>query len=251
VEVKQVTLTEYSTNQNLSTTISLANDGLLRGVGSKQIVIVSTANPIISVNSNLNDITKSAVIENLILYGNGTNTGILLQDLYNCQIRNVTILNCDVGIKLQSTEGGWSQSNHIQHVRMSYVNKGIQFAPGGTNNFGFTHIEDVGIALNNAQNLRGIEIGTGCKPYSSFIKANVWSSQASDGMWIDGEVKYCLINFNHEKTSQGAGGNGVYLGQNASIGSSINQSFFIVAGNLSQAISNPYSKTNDIVYKTY
>ncbi|XHH08614.1 MAG: hypothetical protein ACFCUE_13755 [Candidatus Bathyarchaeia archaeon] len=245
-----MTLIEYTTNQTLSTTINLPNDGLLRGVGSKQIVITSTANPIISVDSNLADSTRSAVIENIILCGNATNIGIFLQNIYNCQVRNVTIVNCDIGIKLMSANGGWSQSNHIQHVRMSYVNKGIQFAPGATNNFGFTHIEDVGISLNNTANLRGIEIGTGCKPYSSFIKANVWSSQACDGLWVDGELKYCLINFNHEKCTSGAGGNGIYIGQNASIGTT-NQNFFLAAGNLSQAINNPYSKTHDIVYKTY
>ncbi|MCW4025732.1 MAG: hypothetical protein NWF01_12000 [Candidatus Bathyarchaeota archaeon] len=246
-----MTLIEYNTNQTLNTTINLPSDGLLRGVGSKQIVITSTANPIISVNSNLAENYKSAVIENVILCGNTSNIGILLENIYNCQVRNVTIVNCDIGIKLISSDGGWSQSNHIQHVRMSYVNKGIQFAPGATNNFGFTHIEDVGISLNDTANLRGIEIGTGCKPYASFIKANVWSSQACTGMWVDGEIKYCLINFNHEKCTAGAGGNGIYLGPNASIGSNINQSFFLAAGNLSTAVSNPYSKANDIVSKTY
>jgi hypothetical protein len=251
MEVKYMTLTEYTSNQTLSSTINLATDGLLRGVGSKQITITSSANPIISVNSNLGDMTKTAVIENIILYGNGTNTGILLQNLYNCQVRNVTIVNCDTGIKITATGTGWSQSNHIQHVRMKSVNKGIQFAAGGTNNFAFTHVEDVGISLNDAQNLNGIEIGTGCKPYSSFIKANVWSSQQCIGMWVDGEIKYCLINFNHEKTTSGSAGSGVYLASNAVIGSSINQSFFLAAGNIATPVNNPYSKANDIVYKTY
>ena len=249
--MKILTVIEYTTTQNLSSTINLASDGLLRGVGSKQIIINSTANPIISVASNLSDLVKTALIENVIIFGNGTNTAILLQNVFNCQIRNVSIVNCDTGVKLTSTGSGWSQSNHIQHVRMSYVNKGVQFAPGGTNNFGFTHIEDVNISLNNSQNLNGIEIGTGCKPYSSFIKANVWSSQQCNGIYCDGEIKYCLINFNHEKTTSGAAGCGVYLGSNAVIGSSINQSFFVAAGNLGSAVCNPYSKANDIVYKTY
>jgi hypothetical protein len=245
-----MTLTEYTSNQNPGSTINLAMDGLLRGVGSKQISITSSANPIIRVNSNLSDITKSAVIENLTIWGNGSNTGILLQDVYNCLIRNITLVNCDAGVKLTATGSGWTQSNRIKHVRMGWVNKGIQFAPGGTNNFGFTHIDDVGISLRDAQNLNGIEIGAGCKPYSSFIKANVWSTQSCRGMYLDGEVKYCLINFNHEKTTSGAAGYGVYIGPNATIGSN-NQSFFVAAGNLSSAVYNPYSKAHDIVSKTY
>lgn len=248
-----MTLTEYSSNQNLSSTINLASDGLLRGIGSKQITITSSANPIISVNSNFGDITKSAVIENLIIAGNGSNVGILLQDVIHCKVRNVTIVNCDVGIRLTATDDNWAEANQIEHVRIKDVNKGIQFAPGGRsdNSRAFTFINDVGISLKDAQNLRGIEVGTGCRIYSSFIKANVWSTQPCDGMWIDGLVTLCFINLNHEKTTSGTGGCGVNIGQNATIGSNVNQSFFLVAGNLATPVYNPYNKSHDIVYKTY
>jgi hypothetical protein len=256
-----LTLTQYTSDQNLSSTINLAVDGLLRGTGSKQVKIRSSANPIISVNSNLSDLTKSAVIENLRIEGvNGTETGILLQNVYNCKIRNISVENCALGIKLTSTGSGWSQSNRMEHVRMRGVNKGIQFAPGGTNNFGFTHIDDVGISLKYVSDSRGIEIGTGCKPYSSFIKTTIWSgADGCYGMWIDGEEKYSLINLVFERLGDtGSGGKGVYLGQNSSIGSN-NQSFFLAAGNLkanppvseADVIENTYGKAHDIVWKWY
>jgi hypothetical protein len=252
-----MTLTEYSSDQNLSSPISLVSDELLRGLGSKQITITSSANPIISVNSNFDDITKSAAIENIIIVGNGSNTGILLQDVLHSKVRNVTIVNCDVGIKLTATGDNWTEANQIEHVRIKDVNKGIQFAPGGRsdNSRAFSYINDVGISLNDAQNLRGIEIGTGCRIYSSFIKANVWSTQSSDGMWIDGLVNLCLINFNHEKTTSGAGGSGIYLSQNAVVYDTtqgdVNQSIFVAAGNLSYPVNNPFSKQHNIISKTY
>jgi hypothetical protein len=249
-----VTLIEYSTNQTLGSTINVASDALLRGIGSKQITITSTADPIISVGSNFDsEFARSATIENLVLVGNGSNVGILLQDVVHCRIRNVTVVNCDVGVRLTASGNNWCEANQIEHVRIKDVNKGIQFAPGGSadNSRAFTYINDVGISLNNAQNLRGIEIGTGCRIYSSFIKANVWSTQACTGMYIDGLVNLCLINFNHEKTTANRGGNGVYLGQNATV--SDNQSFFLSCGNMqnNRWVYDPYGRGYDIVQKHY
>ncbi|MCW4044872.1 MAG: hypothetical protein NWE94_05080 [Candidatus Bathyarchaeota archaeon] len=50
-----------------ASTIVVPYDGRYAGEGSKQTVIYSSADPIIDVQSNLTDITKSAVIENLII----------------------------------------------------------------------------------------------------------------------------------------------------------------------------------------
>jgi hypothetical protein len=232
-------------------TIVVPTDGLYSGSGSKQMVIQSSADPIIDVQSNLSDITKSAVIENLVIWGTGNNTGIRLQNVYNCQIRNVTIVNCYRGIKLTATGSGWTQSNHIKHVRMAYVTNGIEFVPGGTNNFGFTHIDDVGISLKNEWMQTGIVIGNGCKPYSSFIKANVWSTQPCDGMWVDGLVNLCLINFNHEKTTTGKGGSGVHIASNGTVGD--NHSFFLSTGNMQDDywIHDESGHGNDIIERHY
>ncbi|XHH08615.1 MAG: hypothetical protein ACFCUE_13760 [Candidatus Bathyarchaeia archaeon] len=249
-----VTLIEYTSNQNLSSTINLPSDGLLRGTGSKQITITSTANPIISIGSNFDsEFTRSALIENLIIVGNGSNIGILLQNVIHCKIRNLTIVNCDTGIKLTATGTNWTEANEIEHVRIKDVNKGIQFAPGGSpdNSRAFTYINDVGISLNNTANLRGIEIGTGCRIYSSFIKANVWSSQACDGMWIDGLVNLCLINLNHEKTTTGKGGTGVHIVTNGTVCN--NQSFFLSSGNMqnNRWVYDQSGRGHDIVEKHY
>jgi hypothetical protein len=257
-----MTLTEYTSNQNPGSTINLSRDGILRGVGSKQITITSNANPIIRVGTNLinGDITRSAEIENLIIVGNGSNVAILLEDVVHCQVRNITIVNCDVGIKLIATDDHWTEATRLEHVRMKDVNKGIQFAPGGkkTGNWysrAFTHIDDVGISLKNEQNLTGIQIEEEVSIYNSFIKANIWSTQQCYGMWVNGEIRNCLINLNHEKKTSGTGGSGIHLHQNAVVSDPVqgdfNQGIFIAAGNLSRPVNNPWNKTHYIVSKTY
>jgi len=249
-----LTLTQYTSNQNLSSTINLASDGLLRGVGSKQITVTSSANPIIAVGQNFDsEWVKSAGIENLVIVGNGSNTGILLQDVVHCKVRNVVLVNCDIGIKLTATDDRWAEVNHIEHVRMKDVNTGIQFAPGGRsdNSRAFTHINDVGISLRDAQNLKGIEVGENCRIYNSFIKANVWSSQPCDGMYINGLVDYCLINFNHEKTTAGKGGSGIHIVSNGIVRN--NQNFFLSSGNMQDDrwVWDESGLGHDIVEKHY
>ncbi len=235
-------LIEYSQDQTFSYTIDLPADGLLRGTGSKIVTIRSSASPIIRVASNFGDLNKNASIENIVLLGDtGSETAIELSDVYNCQIRNISIKNVDVGIKVTATTNKWSESTRMEHIRMAWVNKGIQFTKGtGTGSFSFSHIDDVGISLKDTSNLTGIDIGQDCKLHAPFIKANVWSSQPCNGMYINGEIKAGLINFNHEKTVGHVGGNGISIGQNATI--SDNQYLFVSAGHLSNAIYNPYSK---------
>ena len=245
-------LIEYSQDQTLNQTIDLPADGLLRGTGSKIVTIQSSANPIIRVASNSSDFNKNAAIENVVLMGtNGNETAILLEDANNCQIRNISIRNVDVGIKLTAATTSMP-SSRMEHIRMGWVNKGIQFTKGtgvSIGDFSFTHIDDVGISLKDTSSLTGIDIGQSCKLHAPFIKANVWSTQPCNGMYINGEVKAGLINFNHEKTVGHVGGNGISIGQNATIMD--NQMLFVSAGHLSNAIYNPYSKGNDFTSKTY
>lgn len=163
---------------------------------------------------------ESAVIENLIIDGlNYSNTtGIYLENVYNCFIRNLTIKNCDVGIHLRNTGGKWTEFNRIEHVRMSNVKTGIKFSTNGEqyeglpgDSTGFTKIDDVGIALKDDANAVGIQIGDGnqlkIKPYSSYIKANVWmQSSGGTGMKLDnGELQYGLISLAVEGPSSGYG----------------------------------------------
>lgn len=195
------------------TTITLDRDGILRGTGSKHCFLISTANPIIEVESNMGasgDYTKTAIIENLMISGWGATNpdqiGILLNDVYNCQIRNVTIVNCGKGIQLGTTYSAqyeyMTYATNIEHVRMNHVYNGITFAKeaGSTGDFGFTHITDTSMTLHpNPENLRGIEVNTGCKLHNSFIKANVWScSPNCCAMYIDGDTRYNLIHVSGE-----------------------------------------------------
>jgi hypothetical protein len=200
-------------------TITVGNTALVTGYASKNTTITSSANPIIRVLSNFvpyDNTLRSPLIENIVLQGvNGNETAILLDDVYNCQIRNVTIKNCGIGINLRNASH-WTEATHIKHVRMTDVTKGIVFErySGGEEqrSFAFTHIEDVGIALKDAANCIGIEVGPACKPYSSFIKANVWLTNANNNIGLDvknnGEVKYGLVNLYVANVS-GVGSRGI------------------------------------------
>lgn len=244
-----MTLTEYTSNQSRTTTVVLAKDGVLRGVGSKQITLTSSADPVIQVTSNMYDWAKTAIIENLIIDKaagyEGAGVGILLQDVYSCLIRNVVIKNCNIGIKITATSGKWSEANNIQHVRMLDVNKGIVFDKGaGTGSFGFSNISSVGISLKTGDGKVGIEVGSGSKPYASFIKANCWMDGNSVGMDIYGEIRYSLINLNVEKPGGTKTGIGVRMSADNIV--TCNQSFFLSTGNILNPIYPP-GRVSDII----
>jgi hypothetical protein len=216
-----MTLIQWTTNQNTSNSTTVPMDGLLKGVGSKQVTLNYSGNTnaiVVGHNARRNSTTgqydkwyKAAVIENLIIDGQSSTygaTGIVLSDVYNCLIRNVTLRNFEVGIKITATDllddgvthmspPNWSEANKIRHVRMENVKTGIRFDSGtGKGSFGFTTIDDVGIQLANDASAVGIQIGTlnnsiTAQPYSSFMKANVWEqSSGGTGMkLINGELK--------------------------------------------------------------
>jgi hypothetical protein len=249
----------------LSTTV--AADGRYAGAGSKQTTLSGSGIVIMKVTPNVpnGDFHKTAIIEDLIIDGgkdvNGDifpgSVGILLQNVYNCIIRNVTILNCEVGIKIENTDNYWSQSNRIEHVRMTNVKKGILFtAETGTNgDFGFTTIKDVGIKLNgenqrdanvDASERVGIQIGTANGPvvklYSSFIKATVWLGNYTNscGMKVYGELKYSLVMFAVESPEHKAGTKvGVDIANPSSMAVYNNQSFMLSYGNNVTSVTIP------------
>jgi hypothetical protein len=186
--------------------------GLLQGAEGRKCVLTvknNLVNPIVRVQPtwhmsvNPPAYVHSAVIENLIIDGKGyNNTGILLENVCNCQIRNITIRNCEVGIHIRNKWGLWSETNCLKHIRMENVKTGILFTTAGPYtsptsqktypgaSAGFTVIDDVGIKLANSSDAVGIQVGgkriindpdgkqdvitTVISPYSSRIRANVW-----------------------------------------------------------------------------
>jgi hypothetical protein len=124
------------------------------------------------------DPVESAVIENLIIDGKNMPgvTGILLQNVAHCMIRNLTIRNCEVGIHVRSYKGLWSECTNLKHIRMENVKKGIVFTTTGPYvwqipnsndtslqagaSAAFTTIDDVDIGLkDNDSNAVGIQVG--------------------------------------------------------------------------------------------
>jgi hypothetical protein len=241
-------------------TVFVAPNGRYVGNGSKQDILnYNNANVIMQVQSNIvgGYSGESAIIENLIIDGHeqsGT-VGILLQNVCNCIIRNLTILNCDVGIKIENTNSYQSRSNRIEHIRMTNVKQGILFV--GTNNardFSFTTIEDVGIKLrDDCAEGAGIQIGESggpiLKPYNSFIKTTVWlGSDSGCGMNIYGELKYSLVMLAVEGTNNGGTGVGIQTNQDYAVYH--NQSFTLAHGKISTPISQQaYLGHHDIVEK--
>jgi len=148
---------------------------------------------------------------------------------------------------------------------MTWVNKGIQFAKGtGTGSFNATYISDVGISLKDTAGCVGIEVGDGCKPYSSFAKATVYMTQDCTGVKLKQSsnpqvnptgINQGLWNLNVSKVSGNRAGTGVYLEDptnilnNQDIYDYANQNmirgFFIATSNLSHAVHNDATGNND------
>jgi hypothetical protein len=244
-------------------TVTVSRNGRYAGNGSKQTTLTyANANVIMQVEANVPGgyYHENALIENLIIDGqsqSGT-VGILLQNVYNCTIRNLTIKNCDVGIKIENTNNYWSQSNRIEHIKMINVKQGILFT-GAINNpgdVGFTIIEDVEIKLkDNYPSGVGIQIGTSTnpvmKPYNSIIRATILlGNDTGCGMRIYGELKYSLVCLAVEGTNNGGTGVDIQNNQNQAVYK--NQSFMLTYGSISTSInkSNPSSQ-HDIFTKQF
>jgi len=243
----------------------VAKDDIYAGYSSKETTIPSSsdrgANVLVQVESNFDDWGKSAVIENMVIDGNSQSgiqsgtIGILLRDVYNCNIRNVTIQNCDVGIQIDISDGKWAESNRLEHIRMINVKRGVVFTNhGDAYDANFTVIDDVGISLDtNASNAIGIQVGdttlsdTKLKLCASFIKANVWVFAAdSKGMLVEGEIKNSLVNFEVEHPD-GSGGIGIKIVTDENYAVYNNQSFMLTYGSVTNI--DPGNYQNDI--KTY
>lgn len=224
---------QYST---LTVQLNNPNDPIcdrLYGLDSKKYKLKaasSNANPIVKIqpwtelDSALRSV-KSSIIENLIIDGQNLDvTGIKLENVYNSWIRNVTIMNCKIGVHVHMKYGAWSEFNRLEHIRMTNVEKGIVFTTEGYfmegfpgNSAAFTTIDDVGISLKNTSDAVGIQIGgiedpndvtsTSVTPYSSSIKANI-SMESAGGIGlkiINGELRYGLINLAVKGPSNGIG----------------------------------------------
>ena len=181
-------MTVLSVDTSINSTLELGSfvsgsGNLLQGVGGRKVVLSaanSSVNPIVKVYSLISRPVESAVIENLVIdggeFGSSRNvTGILLENVAHCLVRNVTIRNCEVGIHIRSYKGLWSECNTLKHIRMENVKKGIVFTTTGPcehpkypndplkklpgNSAAFTTIEDVDITLANYSDAVGIQIG--------------------------------------------------------------------------------------------
>jgi hypothetical protein len=229
-----------------NTTVTVPYDGRYAGDGSKQTTwYYAGSSTIMSVSSNLpSNSDKSAIIENLVIDGlNQSGTiGLDLTNVYNSYIRNLTIMNCDVGIRVQINGSSWAHGNRFEHIRMVGVKTGIQFI-GNTNGKYFSHttIDDVEISTReNYSNAVGILINSNAKLYNSFIKSIVWlKGSYGTGMEVDGELKLSIVNFEAQQDSGRTNGIGVLVASGANICD--NQSFLVTTGNIltaNQVVAN-------------
>ena len=236
---------------NVSNVINVAVDELYAGTsGSKGTTInyTGTGNEaILNIASNMpSNIDHSAIIENLIIDGNNKNgtTGILLENVCNSLIRNLTIKNCDVGIRVKlSGNNAVSFGNRFEHIQMENVKTGILFeGTAATKNYSRTIIDDVGIKLKNDSNSNtGIIIEPTAKLYSAFVKANVWLNGSNgSGLKVSGQLKLCIVNLAVVETLQN-NGQGILLTSGAIL--SDNQSFLLSIKGVQNSIT-----TNGVSY---
>jgi len=237
-------------------TVVVPFDGRRAGLnGSKQETInYQTGYPtIMQVATNLpNNTDKSAVIENLIINGlnlSNNATGILLENVCGCLIRNVTIMNCEVGIrvKLTGTNGSFSRNNRFEHIRMINVKTGILFeGTSSAKDFSYTVIDDVGISLASNSTDTGIKVGNNnlnADLYGAFVKANVWLNGSNGtGLGVDGKIRGSFVNLAVTENGYNVG-RCIFLNSNADI--SKNQSFLLavlgVTNNIVLSVGSSYS----------
>jgi hypothetical protein len=227
-------------------TIEVPFDGRHAGDGSKQSTerFVVGSPDIVQVLPNLPNHTSSgAVVENLVIDGLDPvygATGLLLQDVCNCLVRNLTIKNCAVGIRVKLTSNNsWSHGNRFEHIRMENVKIGILFeGTETTKDYSHTIIDDVGIKLKNDSNSNvGIKLESTAKIYNAFIKANVWLNGSNGkGLEINGQLKLSLINLAVQENTTSNTGKCIVLNSNADI--SVNQSFLLTVINVANTIAN-------------
>jgi uncharacterized repeat protein (TIGR02543 family) len=202
--------------------------------GSKEKGLLFDGNSptMLCVESNLHDLARSAVVENLVINGsNGAETGVLLQNVCNCLVRNLTIMNCDVGIRVKLTgSGNCAHGNRFEHIRLINVKTGIVFeGTSGAKDFSYTTIDDVGISLAGNLSDVGIQIGPNANLFSVFVKACVWLN-GSNGVGLkmgNGVLRFSLVNLAvEENIGQNSVGMGIVLNSGGVI--SDNQSFMLV-----------------------
>jgi hypothetical protein len=215
-----------------SETITLYSGQTLSEVNTTKGNLTSTANPAIRV------VGDNVTIKNLIIQPDywSNNTAIRLENVSNCVIENVQIIDqqnypnnkYSPGIDIQCN-GGTVSGNQLKHIKMSKINGGIRFSGSGI--FRNTSMSDVGITLANYPvGQKGIEICAGCTLDSPYIVANTWIDKNKDniinaadnscGIYINGTITNAiLIKFTTERTDITTGGFGIIKGPNGSINS--------------------------------
>lgn len=227
----------------------VAYNGRYVGNGSNFDTVSYNGSPVLKVESNLpNNAGSSALIENLVIDGinpSNNSTGILLDDVCNCLVRNVTIKNCDVGIRVKASNYNLSYVNRFEHIRMINVKTGILFE--GTNNtnkdFSYTTIDGVGISLTNVSSAVGIKVGNGntyANLYNAYVKAMVWLGESNGkGLEINGQLKSSLVNFEVEKGNSDPNNNngwGVVINSGATVLN--NQNFLLTTLGFENKLGN-------------
>jgi uncharacterized repeat protein (TIGR02543 family) len=229
-------------------TIVVPYNGRYVGNGSKQSTVSYTgASTIMQIATNLpNNTDSSAAIENLIIDGlnlSNNATGILLENVCGCLIRNVTIMNCEVGIRVKLTgdNDSFSRDNRFEHIRMINVKTGILFeGTSSAKDFSYTTIDDVGISLAGNSSDAGIKVGTNstnANLYSAFIKANIWLNGSNGaGLIVNDQLKGSLVNLAVMESAQYNSGKCIILNSGANI--SVNQSFLLTVLGVANNITN-------------
>jgi hypothetical protein len=224
----------------------VAYNGRYSGTESKNTlgtIKYTNDDTIMQVESNLpNNFAGSAIIENLIIDGRKqqpnayASVGLLLENVYNCWVRNLTIMNCDVGIRVKIADGGfWAHGNRFEHIRMKNVKTGILFEGNSSNGakyFSYTTIDDVRISLDREDSV-GIMVGKNNEGladlYGAFIKATVWMCKATQkGLVVNGSLRYSLVNLEVEQVIKSVpSGYGVFINSGAVVRD--NQGFLLTA----------------------
>ncbi|MEM1590112.1 MAG: hypothetical protein QW175_06825, partial [Candidatus Bathyarchaeia archaeon] len=197
-------------------------------------------------------------IENLIIYCNGSNSGIKISDSFNTTLQDISIFTPNIGVEIASINNFCEATNLANVYVRAPTTAAVKFTKyGGTGSFALTRLDHVLIALTKPNSKGVVFDGNAVADRSILDTVQVWITSEGDniannavGMVLDGGMdRASLRNICFEipdgTSTSISGVIGLQFGQNFSGNICFLQEPVFYAGvglSFYKKIDNPYNK---------
>lgn len=197
-------------------------------------------------------------IENLIIYCNGSNSGIKISDSFNTTLQDISIFTPNIGVEIASTNNFCEATNLTNVYVRAPTTAAVKFTRyGGTGSFALTRLDHVLIALTKPNSKGVVFDGNAVADRSILDTVQVWITSEGDdvannaiGLVLDGgmdraSLRNICIEIPDGTSTSISGVIGLQFGQNFSGNICFLQEpvFYAGAGlSFYRKIDNPYDK---------